>query len=49
MSKLSINRDTRLCMSLSARPGFGICFHYHLHEALGLDFVYKPCRKIPAD
>ncbi len=42
MSKLSINRDTRLCMSLSARPGnFGTRFHNHLYEALGLDFVYK--------
>lgn len=42
MSKLTINRDTRLCMSLSARPGnFGTRFHNHLYEALGLDFVYK--------
>ena len=42
MSKLSINRATRLCMSLSARPGnFGTRFHNHLYEALGLDFVYK--------
>ncbi len=42
MSKLSINRTTRLCMSLSARPGnFGTRFHNHLYEALGLDFVYK--------
>ncbi len=42
MSKLSINRDTRLCLSLSARPGnFGTRFHNHLYEALGLDFVYK--------
>lgn len=42
MSKLSINRDTRLCMSLSARPGnFGTRFHNHLYEALGLDFIYK--------
>ena len=42
MSKLSINRTTKLCMSLSARPGnFGTRFHNHLYEALGLDFVYK--------
>ena len=42
MSKLSINRETRLCMSLSARPGnFGTRFHNHLYEALGLNFVYK--------
>jgi len=37
-----INRDTRLCMSLSARPGnFGTRFHNHLYDALGLDYVYK--------
>nr|WP_321984657.1 shikimate 5-dehydrogenase [uncultured Lichenicoccus sp.] len=42
MSKLSINRTTRLCMSLSARPGnFGTRFHNHLYEALGLDYLYK--------
>lgn len=42
MTKLSINRDTRLCMSLSARPGnFGTRFQNHLYETLGLDFVYK--------
>lgn len=42
MSKLSINRATRLCMSLSARPGnFGTRFQNHLFEALGLDYVYK--------
>lgn len=37
-----INRDTKLCMSLSARPGnFGTRFQNHLFEALGLDYVYK--------
>lgn len=37
-----INRDTQLCMSLSARPGnFGTRFQNHLYEALGLDYVYK--------
>ena len=42
MSKLSINRGTRLCMSLSARPGnFGTRFHNHLYEALELDYIYK--------
>ena len=42
MSKLSINRETRLCMSLSARPGnFGTRFHNHLYEVLELDYVYK--------
>jgi shikimate dehydrogenase len=37
-----INRNTQLCMSLSARPGnFGTRFQNHLFEALGLDYVYK--------
>ncbi len=37
-----INRDTQLCMSLSARPGnFGTRFHNFLYGALGLNFVYK--------
>ena len=37
-----IGRDTRLCMSLSARPGnFGSRFHNRLYELTGLDFVYK--------
>ncbi|MEZ0495695.1 shikimate 5-dehydrogenase [Sphingomonas sp. IW22] len=37
-----INRDTKLCMSLSGRPGnFGTRFQNHLYETLGLDFVYK--------
>jgi shikimate dehydrogenase len=40
--KRSIGRGTRLCMSLSGRPGvFGSRFHNHLYEALGLDYVYK--------
>ena len=40
--KPPIGRDTRLCMSLSARPGnFGSRFQNHLYEALGLDYVYK--------
>ncbi|MFB9994274.1 shikimate 5-dehydrogenase [Deinococcus oregonensis] len=40
--KPPINKDTQLCMSLSARPGnFGTRFHNHLYDALGLDFVYK--------
>ena len=38
----SINKDTRLCMSLSARPGnFGTRFHNFLYRELGLNFVYK--------
>jgi shikimate dehydrogenase len=37
-----IGRDTRLCMSLAARPGnFGSRFHNRLYELLGLDYVYK--------
>lgn len=42
MTKPLIGRDTRLCMSLSARPGnFGTRFHNRLYELLGLDYVYK--------
>jgi len=42
MNKPLIGRDTRLCMSLSARPGnFGTRFHNRLYELLGLDYVYK--------
>ncbi|RJG09065.1 shikimate 5-dehydrogenase [Pseudomonas cavernicola] len=38
----ALNKDTRLCMSLSGRPGnFGTRFHNFLYEALGLDYVYK--------
>jgi shikimate dehydrogenase len=37
-----LSKDTRLCMSLSGRPGtFGTRFHNHLYDALGLDYVYK--------
>jgi shikimate dehydrogenase len=37
-----IGRDTRLCMSLSARPGnFGTRFHNRLYALTGLDLVYK--------
>jgi len=40
--KPPIGRDTRLCMSLSARPGnAGSRLHNALYEALGLDYVYK--------
>lgn len=42
MSKPPIGRDTRLCMSLAARPGnFGSRFHNRLYELCGLDYVYK--------
>ncbi|HUD34785.1 MAG TPA: hypothetical protein VMR43_17555 [Variovorax sp.] len=37
-----VGRDTRLCMSLAARPGsFGSRFHDRLHALLGLDHVYQ--------
>ena len=40
--KPPIGRDTKLCMSLSARPGnAGSRLHNALYEALGLDYVYK--------
>lgn len=42
MTKPPIGPNTRLCMSLAARPGsFGSRFHNRLYELLGLDFVYK--------
>lgn len=41
-AKQSIGRDTRLCMSLSARPGnAGSRLHNTLYGLLGLDYVYK--------
>ncbi|MDF0541993.1 shikimate 5-dehydrogenase [Sphingobium sp. H39-3-25] len=40
--KPPIGPETRLCMSLAARPGtFGSRFHNFLYDALGLDYVYK--------
>ncbi len=37
-----ITKDTRLCMSLAARPSnIGTRFHNYLYAALGLNFVYK--------
>jgi shikimate dehydrogenase len=40
--KPPIGANTRLCMSLSARPGnAGSRLHNHLYETLGLDYVYK--------
>nr|WP_255674631.1 shikimate 5-dehydrogenase [Deinococcus sp. 6GRE01] len=39
---MDIDRETTLCMSVSARPSnFGTRFHNHLYAALGLNFVYK--------
>lgn len=38
----TIDRDTRLCMSLSGRPGnVGTRFHNYLYRELGLNYVYK--------
>lgn len=40
--RLSPSRDTVLCISLAGRPGtFGVRFHNHLYQQLGLDFYYK--------
>jgi len=39
---VNINKDTQLCISLSARPGnFGTRFQNSLFEALNLNYVYK--------
>ncbi len=39
---VTASRETRLCMSMAARPGnFGVRFHNHLYQQLGLDFYYK--------
>ena len=39
---LRLNKDTTLCISLSARPSnIGTRFHNFLYEELGLNFVYK--------
>ncbi|MGE7991894.1 shikimate 5-dehydrogenase [Pseudomonas sp. NPDC089554] len=36
------SRDTLLCISLAGRPGtFGVRFHNHLYQQLGLDYYYK--------
>ena len=40
--QMNPNTDTQLCISLSGRPGnFGLRFHNHLYEQLGLNFYYK--------
>jgi len=40
--KPSLNKDTKLCISLAARPSnFGTRFHNYLYDQLELDFVYK--------
>ena len=41
-SRPPLNKDTRLCISLAARPSnIGTRFHNHLYDVLGLDFIYK--------
>jgi shikimate dehydrogenase len=38
----SLNKDTKLCISLAGRPSnIGTRFHNYLYEQLGLDFIYK--------
>jgi shikimate dehydrogenase len=38
----ALNKDTRLCISLAARPSnIGTRFHNYLYDRLGLDFIYK--------
>jgi shikimate dehydrogenase len=42
VTRPELNKDTRLCISLAARPSnHGTRFHNRLYEVLGLDFVYK--------
>jgi shikimate dehydrogenase len=37
-----LNKDTKLCISLSGRPSnIGTRFHNYLYDVLGLDFIYK--------
>lgn len=37
-----LNKDTQLCISLSARPSnIGTRFHNYLYQKLDLDFIYK--------
>ena len=37
-----INKDTKLCISLAARPGnFGTFFHNYLYDKLELNYIYK--------
>ena len=39
-----LDRDTRLCISLAARPSnIGTRFHNFLYAELGLNFIYKAC------
>ena len=45
-----LDRDTRLCISLAARPSnIGTRFHNYLYAELGLNFVYKACTTTDLD
>jgi shikimate dehydrogenase len=40
--KPPLNKDTKLCISLAARPSnIGTRFHNYLYDQLGLDYIYK--------
>ena len=42
MVRPPLSKDTRLCISLAARPSnIGTRFHNHLYDVLGLDYIYK--------
>lgn len=42
MTRPELSKDTRLCISLAARPSnHGTRFHNRLYDELGLDFLYK--------
>lgn len=39
---VTASKETLLCMSIAGRPGnFGVRFHNHLYQQLGLNFYYK--------
>ncbi len=41
-ARMAISSQTRVCLSLSARPGgFGVRFHNYLYGELKLDFIYR--------
>ncbi|NLE81375.1 MAG: shikimate 5-dehydrogenase [Rhodococcus sp.] len=42
MNGMAINKDTRVCISLSGRPSnIGTRFHNYLYAELGLNYLYK--------
>jgi len=39
---MALNKDTRLCISISSHPSnFGTILHNHAYEELGLNYLYK--------